>query len=159
MSVGTSHLTTATDVDFELTGLPNSLIIKPRLAHRKGMPVRPVDLLIRVDHIQVLIHPQLVTILAHEHGPMLRRVRVPVDLFRDHLAQTSLLSEPLARQPGNRMPSYLNDAQRTVGQGLIGRYDIWLVAQPERDFKLLSALNKRLFAFYHSLGYALLPAL
>lgn len=49
---------------------------------------------------------------------MLRRVRVLVDLIGDHLAQASLLGEPLAGEAADGVPADLDGAGGAVAPGL-----------------------------------------
>lgn len=141
-------------VDDHLGRLPQRLVVEARLAHLEGVPgavgaVGGVDVLVGVDDVEVLVHPQLVRVVADQHGPVLRRVRVRPDLLRDHLAQARLLGEPLAREPSDRVPADLDLAVRAVGYGLLGRHGIWSVAQAQallqRQFALQEALDGTFF--------------
>ncbi len=71
------------------------------------------------------------TVLINKHRPMLRGVRVLVDLLRDHLSKPRLLSEPLASQSAYGMPAYLDEALFPVDVSLAGRNDIGLVPKAE----------------------------
>lgn len=51
------------------------------------------------------------TVVANQYGPVLRRIRELADTLRDHLAKAGLLSEPLPRQPGHRVPSHFHGAR------------------------------------------------
>ena len=67
-------------------------------------------------------HPQLMREVADEHGPVLRRIRVVFDLFRDHLAQPRVLGEPPARHATDGMPSHL-DRPRSLPELGLGHRD------------------------------------
>lgn len=69
--------------------------------------------------------------LADEDGPVLRRVRVPVDLVGDHLAEARLLGEPLAREAADGVPPDLDGARRAVEQRLRHGDGVGLVAEPD----------------------------
>lgn len=63
-------------------------------------------------------HPQLVRVVADQHRPVLRRVRVAVDLVRDHLAQARLLGEPLPGEAADGVPADLDRARGAVAPRL-----------------------------------------
>ena len=71
-------------------------------------------------------------IVIHQHRPMLRRVRVIVDVFCNHLPQSRLLREPLAARANNRMPSYMHGAQPTTYRGLAWRNNVGLLSKANR---------------------------
>jgi hypothetical protein len=115
-----------------LTSSPQRIVIEARLADRERPPsvsilasfipyihsrnsLFPFDSRIRVDDIKVLVHPQLMRILTHQHRPMLRRIRIFVDLICDQFPQPGLLREPLACQPSHRVPTHLHWSRRPAG--------------------------------------------
>lgn len=71
-------------------------------------------------------------IIAHQHRPMLRRIRVFVDLVRDQFPQPGLLCKPLASQPSHGVPAHLDWARRPACQGLRDGDDIFRRAEPNR---------------------------
>lgn len=85
---------------------------------------------------------------THQHRPVLRRIRILIDLLRDLLTQPRLLSKPLASQPSNGMPSNLNGPQFPVDISLAGRYHVRLVAEAEGLFEHDLCLQRSLFAFF-----------
>lgn len=54
---------------------------------------------------------------ADEHGPVLRGIGVFVDLFGDHLAQPSVLCEPLASGAADRVPADLDRPLCAIDHG------------------------------------------
>jgi hypothetical protein len=70
-------------------------------------------------------------VVPHQHSPMLRRIRILIDLFRNLLAESGLLGKPLAGKPGDGMPAYLDGALFGVDIGLFRRYDAGPVTQSE----------------------------
>ena len=69
------------------------------------------------------------SIFAHKHSPMLRRIRILIGLLRNHLPQPRLLGEPLARETPDRMPSDLHETRLSVENRFrLGDY-IWLMTQ------------------------------
>ena len=66
--------------------MPERLIGKSRLPHDECVPFLPHYLLIDVDNIQMLVHPQLMAVVANEHSPMLRRIWVFANLLGDQLS-------------------------------------------------------------------------
>jgi hypothetical protein len=78
----------------------------------------PNDSRIRVDDIEILVHPQLMRVITHQHSPMLRRIGIFVDLVCDQLTQTRLLCEPFACCSTHRMPANLDGARRPASQRL-----------------------------------------
>jgi hypothetical protein len=130
-----------------LTSSPQRIVIEARLANRERPPSVPIlapftpSLLsgnslfsfnpcIRVDDIKVLIHPQLMRIFTHQHRPMLRRIRIFLDLVCDQFPQPGLLREPLARQPSHGVPTHLHWSRRLAGQRLGDGDDIFRCAEP-----------------------------
>lgn len=134
------------------------------------MPFLAAYLLVHIYNIEVLVlptvkplpqcipgtrashHPELVAVVAHKNGPMLRRVRVLIDLLRNHLAKSGLLGKPLAGKSRDRVPANLDDPRCSVDIGLGWRYDAGSVAQTERVLELQLLLQKLLLA----LGQAVL---
>lgn len=94
-----------------------------------------LDPRIRVNDVEVLVHPQLMRVIAHQHRPVLRRIRVFVDLVRDQFPQSGLLCKPLARQPSHGVPADLHWARRTACQGLRDGNNIFRRAEPNRVFE------------------------
>lgn len=80
-------------------------------------------------------HPQLMHISFHQHGPMLRRIRILLDRLGDLLSQTRLFRKPLAREPAHRVPSDLNKAVVAVDIGFAWRNHVGLVAEPQGVFE------------------------
>ena len=148
------------------TGLTKCLVIESGLADLKCVPLLFLDLFVDVDNIQVLIlqslvsgiqitvrrsqltpyHPELVTVLADQHGPVLRRIRVLADPFGDLLAQARLLGEPFAGEAGDGVPSDLHCAIFPVDVRHAGRYDIRLMPEPKRMLEHQLALEQLVFA-------------
>jgi hypothetical protein len=71
-------------------------------------------------------------IITHQHRPMLRGIRVFVDLVCDQLPQPRLLGKPLARQPSHWVPAHLHLSRRPAGRGLGDGNDIFSCAKPNR---------------------------
>ena len=86
------------------------------------------------------------TVSAHQHRPVLRRVRILIDLLRDLLAQPRLLSKPLASQPSNGVPTNQDGAQFPVDISLTGRYHVGLVAEAKGLLEHDLALQRFLLA-------------
>lgn len=86
-------------------------------------------------------------VIADKNSPVLRRIRILVDLIRDHLAQPRPLGKPFPGQAADRVPSHLNGSRLSVKTGLGYRNGIRLAAQPD-------CVLQRKFA----LGQVLLPA-
>lgn len=114
-----------------LTSLPERLVVEPRLANLIRVPVIPDELLVDVDDVQMLIHPQFMHITAHQHGPVLGWVRALMDLLGDHLTQPGLLGEPLASRPRDRMPAQLHGAGLAADVDLAGGHDVGPLAEPQ----------------------------
>jgi hypothetical protein len=53
-------------------------------------------------------------IVAHEHGPVLSRIRILLDLLRYDFSQARVLGEPLPSRTGHRMPADFNGSRRSV---------------------------------------------
>ena len=92
---------------------------------------------------------------AYQHRPVLRRIRVLIDLLRDLLSQPRLLSKPLPSQAPNGMPADHDGAKFPVDVGLAGRYHIGFVAEAEGLLERGPALQRSLLAFFEALfsGY------
>lgn len=92
------------------------------------------------------IHPQLVYIVAHQHSPVLRRVRTLVDLLSYGLAESRLLREPLARRSGDGMPSQLHGAGLAVDFDIGGWDHVCFLAKAEFVLNFERAFEKIIFS-------------
>lgn len=92
---------------------------------------------------------------THQHGPVLCRIRILVDLLCDFLAQPRLLSKPLPSKPSNGMPADHDSAKFPVDISLAGRYHIGLVAKAKGLLEYGPTLQRSLLAFFETLfsGY------
>ena len=82
------------------------------------MPFRSVKLLVNINNIQLLIHPQLMHVIAYKHSPVLRRIRILADFFGDHFAEAGFLGEPFPAHAGDGVPADLHRPEVGVHQGL-----------------------------------------
>jgi hypothetical protein len=64
----------------------DTIVSTYKTAHVNYNLLLPNDPRIDVDDIEVLVHPQLMRIITHQHSPMLRWIRIFVDLVCNHLA-------------------------------------------------------------------------
>lgn len=92
------------------------------------------------------IHPQLVDVVTHQHGPVLGRVRTLVDLLGDGPAQSSLLGEPLAGGPGDGVPTQLDDARVAVDFDVGRGHDVGFLAEAKLVFDVKGAFEEVVFA-------------
>lgn len=69
------------------------------------------------------------SIVTNENSPMLRRIRILVDLFRDHLAQSRLFRKPLSGKSADRMPSNFDRTTWSIDDRFSHRDDIGLAAE------------------------------
>lgn len=69
------------------------------------------------------------SIVTDENSPMLRRVRILVDLLCDHLPKSSLFSKPFSGEAADRMPSNLHRATWSIDDRLSYRDDIGLTSE------------------------------
>jgi hypothetical protein len=134
-----------------LTGLFERLIRKPRLPDLKCMPLGWIDLLVDINHIERLVHPQLMNVLPNENSPVLCWVWIFADILCDHLPQTRFLGEPFAAHPGNRMPAYLNSAKVCIDTSLAKGYDVGFCAESEGVLECKFAFEQFVFAQYFAL--------
>jgi hypothetical protein len=141
----------------KLTGLSERLVRKPRLSNLKRMPVRPIKLLINVNHVKLLVHPKLVNVLPNENGPMLGRIRISADVLGDHLPYPRFISQPFPAHACDRMPAYLDNAKVSIHPGLAGRYHVWFRAEPEGMLECELSFDQPVFALFHGLGQFALP--
>jgi hypothetical protein len=72
------------------------------------------------------------SIVTNENSPMLRRIRILVDLLRDHLSQSCLLRKPLSGKSADRVPSNLDRTTWSIDNGLSYRDDIGLTPETHR---------------------------
>jgi hypothetical protein len=100
-----------------ITGSHECIIIETCLSHWKRIPFFWVDFPIDIDDIEILVHPELVSIVANKNSPVLSGIRISVDLLGDHLAQSSLFSKPLASKATDRMPTHSHWPGWVVGLG------------------------------------------
>ena len=143
------------------TGLSERLVVESRLSDLKHIPFLAIDLAVDVDHVEILVlrqgkaqvvsaasrkqpsyHPKLMRIFVNEDGPVLRWVRVLVDLLGNKLAKPGFLGEPLPCKSRNGMPADFYLSGLTGDLRLAGRDGIGLVAQSHRLFQLEFALEQ-----------------
>lgn len=86
------------------------------------------------------------SIVTNKHGPMLRRIRIPVDLFGNHLTQPSIFGEPLSGNAADRMPANFDRAKRPVHDRVRDRDDIGLMTETRRMFESQFSLVEVLLA-------------
>lgn len=100
-------------MDGHLACLSKSLIVEASLADFKGVPFLSHHFFVDVDDVEIFIlcnlticcilnstlrtyHPKFMSVIAHQHSPMLGWVWVFIDAFSNLLTKSRLLSEPLA---------------------------------------------------------------
>jgi hypothetical protein len=71
---------------------------------------------------------------------MLRRVRELADAIRDHLAKAGLLSEPLPRETGDRVPAHFYRPWFPANVNLFGGDGTWGLSQAQGLLELGSSL-------------------
>lgn len=121
------------------------------MAYFVSMPFFLVDLLIDIDDIEILVHPEFVHVIADKHGPMLGWIRITVNLLGDHFTQSSLLGEPFASQSTDGMPANLDPAQIAVDVGFARWDDVWLLSQADGVLQHRFGLNKLVMASVQAL--------
>jgi len=99
------------------------------------MPLLPLALLIDIDDIQLLIHPQLMHKISDQHGPVLRRVRILADFLGDHFPESRFFGEPFPAHAGDGVPANLHRAERAVDARFARGYYIWFGAEAEGVFE------------------------
>lgn len=87
-------------------------------------------------------HPQLMHKAAHQHGPVLRRIRALVNLVGDHAAQPRLLGKPFPRRACDGVPANLDGAQLAIDPDLAGRHNIGLFAETNLVLQRQLALDQ-----------------
>lgn len=75
-------------------------------------------------------------VIAHENSPVLRRIREFANALGDHSAKARLLSEPLPRKTGDRVPADLDQARFPTDVDLSRRDCARGLAQAERLIEL-----------------------
>ena len=140
-----------------LTCLSERLIRKPRLSHFESPPFRPVKMLIDVDNIQLLVHPQLMHIVPHQHSPMLRRIRIFAYLLRDHLAQPGLLCQPFPAHASNWVPANFDGAELGIDAWLAPWDAVGSLAEAEGVFEGEFAFDESFDALHFAFGPSIVP--
>ena len=86
----------------------------------------------------------MVSKVTNEYGPVLRRIRILVDLLGNHLTQPSVLCEPFSGNAAHRMPANFDCAKRPVHHRVRHRDDIGLMTETrcmlEGQFSLVEVL-------------------
>lgn len=90
-------------------------------------------------------------VVAYQHRPVLRRVRVGVDLLCDHLSKVRVLIEPLASDTSDWMPANFDGSQGTVKGRVRDRDGIWLMSKANSVFEGYLAFAEIVSPTYHSL--------
>jgi len=85
-------------------------------------------------------------VITDQHGPMLRRIRVAVNLLGDHLAEPRPLREPLARQSADRVPADEDLARLVIKFWVALGDDVGRRTEPNRFLQTRFTLREALLA-------------